>query len=198
VSVAADEPLPVFARGGGVDLRLSSPRVLAVAFHEASMDDAVPLTPTGVCIVCKNHAKFEPPPAEEPEIEYIVMDPRGRSQGATSAVDLVMPRGATVLSPVTGTVVSVKRYRLYYRHPDVRVEIRPEGAPDRRVVVIHLQHVELRKGQEVEASVTVLGTVRRFPFESQVDRYVRGSFPHVHMEVKEPAPRRRDEKGSKD
>lgn len=189
VTAPPDEPLPVFARAGRVQLRLVSPKVLAIAFHEASMPGSRSLRPTGICVICKNHKKFEPPPAEAPDIEYLVMDPRGRSGGATSAVDLVLPRGGTVLAPVTGTVVSVTRYRLYYEHPDVRVEIRPKGIPDRRVVVIHLEHVKLVKGQEVEASATVLGTVRRFPFQSQVDRYVRGTYPHVHMEVKEPAPR---------
>lgn len=198
VTVVPDEPLPIFARAGGIALHLSSANVLAVAFHEASMSDAVTLRPTGVCVVCRNRAKFDPPPAEDPDLEYLVLDPRGRPEEATSAVDLVMPRGTVVLSPVTGTVVSVKRYRLYYQYPDVRVEIRPEGVPDRRVVVIHLEQVSLRKGQEVETSVTPLGTVRRFPFESQVDRYIKGTYPHVHLEVKRPAHGRRDEKGSKD
>lgn len=183
------EALPVFAAAGGVGLHLVSAKVVAVAFHEASMDDAAELQPTGVCIVCRNRTKFEPPPATEPTVEYLVLDSRGRSQAATSAVDLVLPRGAEVLSPVTGTVISVKRYRLYYRYPDVRLEIRPEEAPDRRVVVIHLEQVQLEKGQRVEASETTLGTVRRFPFESQVDRYLRGKLPHVHMEVKRPASR---------
>jgi len=192
VTVAPDESLPMFARGGGVGLHLTSARVVAIAFHEASMDDAMALRPTGVCVVCRNRTKFEPPAATEVELEYLVLDTRGRSQAATSAADLVMPRGTEVLSPVSGTVVDVKRYRLYYRYPDVRIEIRPEDAPDHRVVVIHLEHVTLEEGEDLEASVTPLGAVRRFPFESQVDRYVRGSLPHVHMEVKAPAPRHAD------
>ena len=57
---------------------------------------------------------------------------------ATSAADIVLPRGETVLAPVNGTVTRVKRYRLYSSYPDVRVELRPEGVPDRRVVMIHL------------------------------------------------------------
>jgi hypothetical protein len=84
-------------------------------------------------------------------------------------------------------VARVKGYRLYWRYPDVRVEIRPEGVPDRRVVLIHLARVRLRPGDRVQASVTRIGEVRRFRFESQVDRYVRGRHPHVHMEVKDPA-----------
>jgi hypothetical protein len=198
VTLAPDEELPVFARAAGVALHLASEDVVAVAFHEASMDDAMALRPTGFCIVCRNGTKFEPPPPIEPEVEYLVLDSRGRSQAATSAADLVMPRRTEVLSPVSGTVVDVKRYRLYYRHPDVRIEIRPDDAPDNRVVVIHLEQVKLEEGQDVEASVTPLGTVRRFPFESQVDRYVRGTLPHVHMEVKSPAPRGKDKGKDKD
>jgi hypothetical protein len=195
VSVAPHETLPVFARAGGVRLHLASPKVVAVAFHEASMGDAMPLHPLGICIVCRNRGKFRPPTPEDVELEYLVMDSRGRPQAATSAVDMVMPRDTLLLSPVTGTVVAVKRYRLYYQYPDVRVEIRPDGAPEHSVAVIHLEHVRLEKGDRVEASETPLGTVRRFPFESQVDRYVRGGLPHVHLEVKAPAPRRKDQEG---
>jgi hypothetical protein len=195
VSLAPHEPLPMFARAGGVRLHLASPKVVAVAFHEASLEDAMELHPLGICIVCRNRSKFRPPTPENVDLEYLVMDSRGRSQAATSAVDMVMPRGTEALSPVTGTVVTVKRYRLYYRYPDVRVEIRPEGAPDHTVAVIHLEHVKLEKGDRVVASETALGTVRRFPFESQVGRYVRGGLPHIHMEVKAPAPRREDQEG---
>jgi hypothetical protein len=195
VSADPNEALPVFARAGGVALHLPSSKVVAVAFHEASMDDAMELRPTGLCIVCRNHRKFDPPPPRDPELEYLVLDSRGRSQAATSAADLVMPRGTVALSPVTGTVMSVTRYRLYYRYPDVRVEIRPHDAPDHRVVVIHLERVKLRKGQKLEASVTPIGFVRRFPFESQVDRYIKGTVPHVHVEVKKPAPRGKAHQG---
>jgi hypothetical protein len=38
--------------------------------------------------------------------------------------------------------------------------------------------------------VTVIGAPRRLPFESQVDRYVPGRYPHVHLEVKDAAPTR--------
>jgi len=76
------------------------------------------------------------------------------------------------------------RYRLYRRYPDIRVAIAPDADPRRRLVVIHLRGVTLQRGDRVEASTTVIGTVRSFPFESQVDRYVRGSSPHVHIEVR--------------
>jgi hypothetical protein len=183
-------PLPVFAVGDRVRLRLPASSPVAVAFHEASYRDAVRLRPLGVCKVCRNRWKFTPPPPVDRSLSYVVMDTRGRSQAATSAVDVVVRRGGEIMSPVDGVVRRIKRYRLYGRYRDVRVELRPEGVRRRRVVMLHLSHVRLRRGDRVEASVTRIGRARKLPFESQVDRYVPGRFPHVHVEVKRPAARR--------
>jgi hypothetical protein len=183
--------LPVFGVGDGIRLRLPSEALVAVAFHEASYEDSVRLRPLGVCRVCRNRWKFSPPPPMDRDLRYIVMDTRGRSQPATSAVDVVVRRNSEIVSPVDGVVRRVKRYRLYGRYRDLRVEIRPEGVRRRRVVMLHLGHVRLRRGDRVEASVTRIGLARRLPFESQVDRYVAGRYPHVHLEVKRPATRRR-------
>lgn len=184
--------LPVFATGGGVALRLVAPEPVAVAFHEASFGDAVALQPTGVCGRCKNPTKFVPPSPADPSLRYLVMHSRGRDTPATSATDVVLPGGTPVLSPVDGVVVRVRLYRLYRSYPDVRLEIRPDGAVDRRVVLLHLGAVRLRRGDRLQASVSVVGTARRLPFESQVDRYVRGRYPHVHLEVKDAAATRQE------
>ena len=179
----ADAPFPVVAEAGGITLRLVTADALAVAFHEASRRGARSLRPTGVCVVCRNRTKFKPPPPKQ-DLPYIVMDSRERPFPATSAVDVVLRSGTPVLAPVNGTVRNVKRYRLYRRYPDIRVAIAPDADPRRRVVVIHLRGVTLQRGDRVRASTSVIGRVRSFPFESQVDRYVRGSFPHVHIEVR--------------
>jgi len=66
--------LPVFASSDGVALRLVSAEAVAVAFHEASYDDATALRPTGVCRVCRNRTKFDPPDPKDPGLAYIVTD----------------------------------------------------------------------------------------------------------------------------
>jgi hypothetical protein len=180
-----EELLPVFATVDGVRVRLITAKPVQVAFHEASYDDAVALRPTGVCGRCRNPTKFTPPRPRDDSLRYLVTHSRGRDTPATSAADIVVRRGTPVLSPVDGMVKRVRRYRLYGRYPDMRVVIRPDGVPDRRVMLLHVGAVHLRPGDPVEASVTVVGAPRRLPFESQVDRYVSGRYPHVHLEVKD-------------
>jgi hypothetical protein len=182
---AAGQPLPVFATARGVRLRVVSEETVALAFHEAAYDDALALRPTGVCGRCRNPTKFTPPLPRDPRLRYLVTHSRGRATPATSAADLVLPKGTAVLAPVDGVVSRVRRYRLYRRYPDVRLEIVPHPAPSLLIVMLHLGAVQVRRGDEVVASTTVIGTARRLPFESQVDRYVRGRYPHVHLEVKD-------------
>jgi hypothetical protein len=189
--VSVGHPLPVFATAGGVRVRVVSGDTVAVAFHEASYDDALALRPTGVCGRCKNPWKFRPPPPRDPTLRYLVTHSRGRDTPATSAADLVLPKGTPVFAPVDGVVSRVRRYRLYRRYPDVRVELIPHSAPGLLVVMLHVGAVQVRRGEEVVASTTVIGAARRLPFESQVDRYVRGRYPHVHLEVKDAAAARR-------
>jgi murein DD-endopeptidase MepM/ murein hydrolase activator NlpD len=114
----------------------------------------------------------------------MVMSSRGRPHPATSAVDVAMRPGTRVLAPVSGTVVGVKRYHLYGRYLDFRVAIRPFGLNVLRVVLIHLDQVRVRQGNKVTAGITVLAVPRVFPFQSQVNVYVKSNVPHVHLEVK--------------
>jgi hypothetical protein len=159
-------------------------RPAAVLYHEASKPEALGLTPYGRCIRNANRTKFRSDPNAPPGPDFAVMASRGRPHPATSAVDVVVEPGREVFAPVTGTVVGLRRYVLYGAYEDARIAIRPEDAPSTIVVMIHVDAVGVAKGQRVVASITPLGQARHFPFRSQVDDYVRGEYPHVHMEVK--------------
>jgi hypothetical protein len=84
-------------------------------------------------------------------------------------------------------VVQVKPYKLYGKYPDERVEISVDGHPDVHVVMIHLTHVRVARGDQVSATLSVIGEPRVFPFRSETDDYVRGGDPHVHIEIKKPS-----------
>ncbi|HEX9766520.1 MAG TPA: hypothetical protein VGA36_07130, partial [Nitriliruptorales bacterium] len=104
----------------------------------------------------------------------------------TTAVDLVIRDQDPVISPVSGTVIDVRPYALYGRHPDHRLEIAPDGFPQLRVVLIHVRDVHVTPGMRVVAGETELaGGPNRFPFASHIDRYFpQDRWPHVHIEVK--------------
>ena len=184
---APDEPdTKVFATYGDLDLHLPTPRPILVGFHEASSPDALEMGPRGTVVENENTTKFEPPTVVDEGGEYLVLSSRGRRQAATSAVDVIMHVDDPVRSPVDGTVTDVREYHLYGSHTDHRIEIRPEEYPDLRLVLIHMDDVEVEVGDELVAGRTHLaGTARPFPFGSQIDRYTEPDrWPHVHIEVK--------------
>jgi hypothetical protein len=191
VSHADSGAKPVaFARARGITLYLPTPDPVAVAYHEASFHDALALHPLGHVVRDANRWKFRPP-ARTPGLGYIVMSSRGRSTPATSAADVVLRPSWPVHAPVTGRVIDVRPYRLYCRYADVEVRIRPTGQTRLSVIMIHLSGVRVHRGEPVFATLSVIGYPRVFPFRSQVDDYVRGGNPHVHIEITRPHPARR-------
>lgn len=186
VQPAAD--VQPFAAVGDMLVALPSTDVLLVGYHEASLAGVLALRPIGTGASNNNTTRITLPPDDEDGPAYHVMSSRGRVQPPTSAVDVVMRDDDPVLAPVDGVVTQVRPYRLYGTHPDTRIEIRPEAAPDLRLVLIHVDDVRVEVGDRVTTGVTELaGTANRFPFASHVDRYLDERWPHVHMEVKDPA-----------
>lgn len=185
----ADATGPV-AEVGGLRLRLPSDDILLVGYHEASKAGALGMAPVGQGLSNENTTRFTLPPDDPDGAPYHVLSSRGRVMPPTSAVDLVMRDDDPVRSPVTGTVLEVRPYALYGKHADSRIEIRPADAPHLRVVLIHVDGVQVAAGDEVTAGETVLAdTANRFPFASHVDRYLDERWPHVHMEVVDPRQR---------
>jgi murein DD-endopeptidase MepM/ murein hydrolase activator NlpD len=88
-----------------------------------------------------------------------------------------------VFAPVSGVVTRVRRYRLYGRHIDISVEIRPDADHGVRVSMIHLDDRQVREGDRVTQGVSPIGVPRTFPFGDQTDLYIPGGHPHVHLEI---------------
>lgn len=157
---------PIFARTGGVALALPSHNVRYAGFHQASARNIQSLRPSG-------KARTRRLPS------------RRRGTGRTTAIDIVMRPGEDVRSPVTGRVVEVRAYRLYGKYPDYRVRIVPSGNRGLLVTALHVKNPRVRVGQNVKAGRTVIaGSVRKFPFFSQVDGYSGKPWGHVHIEAR--------------
>ena len=178
-------PPPVMAASDGFRLHVPGTAPVLVAYHEASRSESLPLVPLGTLRDNANATRFEPPAADAGGLVYDVQVSRGRLPGPTTAVDVVLPRDAAVLAPVAGTVVQVRDYALYGRHPDVRIELVPDDAPERVVVLIHVEDPQVTVGQRVELGEPLAARARLFPFSSIVDRATEPErYGHVHVEVK--------------
>jgi len=169
----------------GLELHAPHEDPVVVAFHEALAGSALPLAPTGRLTV-NDHPTWAPPTGAEGRegAPYRVLATRGREGTAASAVDVVVPDGATVTAPVTGTVSEVRDYALYGEHPDVRVAIRPDDAPRLEVVLVHLEDPVVAAGDRVVVGGSPLARARSLPFSSHVDAFTPEPLPHTHLEVK--------------
>lgn len=176
--------LPLLGTAGGLDLHVPAADAVVVSYHEASYPEALAVAPTGTLVANENTTRsFAVGGPDGPD--YRVQVSRGRRQGPTTAVDVVLADGVEVRSPVAGVVTDVRPYELYERHEDVRLEIEPDGRPDLRVVMIHVEGVAVAVGDRVAAGDELAAGARRFPFEAVVDRATAPDrHGHVHIEVK--------------
>ncbi len=90
-----------------------------------------------------------------------------------------------MFSPVTGTVVKVKKYLLYGKWDDYELHIRPDGYPDLDIVMIHVTDVSAKPGDRVQAGETRIAAVRKVSdkFYVQLSSYTKGGGNHVHLQV---------------
>ncbi|TLM98075.1 MAG: M23 family metallopeptidase [Actinobacteria bacterium] len=187
---------PMFARYKSLMLRL--PVTVAdlseLGFHQASYTYALhlnsPLKRADMTQAKKDRSTHrdkgaqESGPAATLVGETLVMW-RARPGKPDSAVDIGADAGSDVLSPVTGTVVKVKRYKLYGKYPDYEIHITPDGWPNVDTVLIHVDDVSVKPGDVVVAGITRLATVRKLDprVNPQLARYTTNGGNHVHMQL---------------
>jgi murein DD-endopeptidase MepM/ murein hydrolase activator NlpD len=161
-----------FATAGPLTLTHPAAQVERVAFHQSNHDGARQLAalPTAVAAT--------------------TLEDRERDTGAAGAADVVVAPDTEIRSPVTGRVKRAGRYVLYCKHSDDYVVIEPDDRPGWEVKILHIDGVRVRAGNRVVAGQTVLAPrATQLPFESQVDevRTAEPAWPHVHIEVVDPA-----------
>jgi hypothetical protein len=181
-------PTPVFAGRTKCGVYLHWPArskdMIAVGFHQASRHDALKLTPRSTCVGIHGASKTKRLLRGISGLKLFQQALRGRGTSNFSAADCAMKPKATVLAPVTGTVTSVKKYWLYGRYRDIRLEIAPDASSKVRVVVIHITNAKVKKGARVIGGVTPVATVRHFSFVSAVNRYLSVKHAdHAHIQI---------------
>ena len=161
-----------FATVDAITLLHPAARVEHIGFHESNHEGARPLTalPTAASV-----ARLEA---------------RERGTAFDTAADVVVDPAAEIRAPVTGTVKRAGTYVLYCKHSDDYLVIAPDDRPEWEVKMLHIDGVAVRAGDRVVAGQTVVAPrATQLPFESQVDelRTADPAWPHVHMEVVDPA-----------
>lgn len=189
-SVSAEPPLPPapptlaprsvheqaytpFAEVEGLTLYHPSRRIEHIGFHESNHDGARQMATVRTTVV------------------PLILESRERLTGSHTAADIVTDPTEAIRSPVTGTVIRGGSYTLYCDTRDHYVVIEPDARPGWEVKVLHMNNLNVRKGQRVTAGRTVLASAgaHQLPFKSQVDEMKTADppWPHVHVEVVDPS-----------
>lgn len=183
-----EEMYECFATAGNTGLSLSLPAkagsVIAVGFHEAERKEAYAFNPAGNCFNKETTTTVRGAVLESGNPVMFIMNSRGRGTAATTAADIAMVPNANVYSPVDGVVTLVKTYELYSKITDYHIEIQPDGFPDLRVVLIHMDDIQIVEGQRVKRRETHIGRMRSLPqINSQILRYLPERADHIHMQI---------------
>lgn len=190
---ATTGPTPEFALvdgAAGLAMRLPTKlsQVTAIGYHQAYNPRAYPLIPRGGYLRGEAIKEQVAQVVSRGKKPAFVMYARGRQSQATSSVDVVMPVGPPVLSPVSGKVRAAVPYRLYGRIDDVRLEIIPDGHPELVVAIVHIADVKVAEGQRVEAGRTAIAILRPLGISSQIDEYTGLREDHLHIQVNPSSP----------
>ena len=195
------KPLP-FCKVKDSELALCFPadvdQIAGVGFHESDRPEAIALEPMGDYHMRESTEIVSRSISTSRFPVLFVMYSRGRRQAPTSAVDVAVRPDAVIKSPVDGMVKKVETYYLYGKYMDYRVEIQPKDHPELAVVMIHLDKLALKQGQQVYKGNTEVGIARRLSlnFDSQINEYVSEECDHVHIQTnrhisEQPAKQRR-------
>lgn len=205
VEVLSD-PTPLFAsyRSLRLHLPVAEEAVTTLAFHQASSPVALHmdslLTEMSVKAVAKSKttalpAKEATQGADVEAAEYgaptiynggAIRLWRSNRRGAPdTAADIGAKPGTVVLAPVSGTVIAVRAYKLYGKHADTEVHIKPDGWPEVDVVLIHISDVSVKVGDRVEGGITPVARVRRLSqyVTHQLSDYTPDKGDHVHIQL---------------
>lgn len=194
-SVPERPPTARFATVGGIDLHLpiDPSAITALAFHQASgehaqaMTSLVPDMPADEAAPEMVAARMAEAAADDDIWGGVCLRlwRSGRGGEPDTAADVGAAPGTDVYAPVTGTVVEVRPYLLYEKHDDIQIHIRPDGAEDLDVVLIHVTDASVAAGDRVAGGVTRIAAVRQMStvIELQLAGYTGDGGDHVHMQI---------------
>lgn len=208
----AAEPTPFFATFRGVKLRLpiAPADITVVAFHQASYSDAIPMVPLvgraslAQAAAAKRAARSAAAsattsPAAGASVQQVAFATplgvwsgralslwrSGRAGAMNSAIDCGARPGTAVYSPVDGTVMEIRAYKLYGKYSDFEIHIKPDAFSDVDLVILHTTEPHVTEGQHVVAGVDQISSVRKLAgvvSGIQLGEYTTEGGNHCHVQ----------------
>ena len=160
-----------FASVAGITLVHPSSAVERIGFHQS------------------NHEGAQQLDRADTAVAPVTLEARERLTRDRTAADVVVDPASQIRAPVTGVVKRAGSYVLYCEHRDYYVVIAPDANPAWEVKILHIAGLTVSRGQRVVAGQTVIApNATQLPFESQVNEHTAvPAWPHVHIEVVDPA-----------
>lgn len=190
VSGSPDTAGPVIVatvEGTEVLLPVARDVTTAIAYHPVDNANAVPLSPSGDRLGGGSLGqKLADIFSGGGGVQYYLMSGEGSERSAsTCGLDVGAVPGSAVVSPVDGKVISIKKYSVLGRYPDVEVDIQLAGDPSLLLEVTHLARVGVQMGDVVQRGESSLGVVRGFPagLEQALSQYTSDTGDHVQLVV---------------
>ena len=202
---AGPVPTPAFASFRGLKLLLpiQPADVTALVFHQSSFNDSYKMKPL-VALRAASAAKAAvdaeraggapawPRAESDADADGIWTGAalqlwRSNVNGRTdTAVDCGAKPGTPVFSPVTGTVMLIRPYKLYGKYNDFEFNIKPDGFNDVDVIVLHVTDPCVKEGDRLVAGVTQIALVRKLTgllSGLQLRSYTVEGGNHTHVQV---------------
>jgi hypothetical protein len=165
-------PTPVMAEYNGIKLHspISANNITEVEFHRASNKWTLALTPllplADPDAVTAAGGTSRPAPDEQPTGDEIFigsavsMDRDDSAGPMDSSIDVGALPGTAVYAPISGIVVLVKSYTLFEQTEDIELHIQQKDHPELDFILLHIEDVLVKPGNQVIAGVTQLASVR--------------------------------------
>jgi len=189
-------PTPIFASYRSLQLRLpvSTKDLTEVGFHQAAytyaLHMATPLVEADNSDTKDAHGTGRETSTQPTGADAVLQGKfirmwRSRPGKPDSAADVGAKPGSDVYSPVTGTIVKIKKYKLYGKYDDYEIHIQPKGWSDVDLVMIHVTDLSATVGEEVVAGETRLAAVRKLSdrVQHQLKEYTADGGDHTHMQL---------------
>lgn len=190
------DPTPIFARYRSLQIRLpvSVKNLTEVGFHQAAYPYALhmstPLTEADNSDTKDAHGTGRDPSKQPTGADAVLEGKfirmwRARPGEPDTASDIGAPPGADVYAPVSGTIVKIKKYKLYGKCDDYEIHIQPDGWSDLDLVMIHVGDLSAEVGDEVVGGVTRIAAIRKLStkVQHQLREYTGDGGDHAHIQI---------------